>query len=271
MIPTRAGRPHLDLSLPPLLAALGRGDEVVVAGDNRDPGLPPDADPRCRAVVHRGPPGFGPVCNRGAAEARGRMLLFLNDDVVVAPGLLEVLERELAAEGAGAVAPDVVSEALGRSESGTSLRWRHGVLEARQHPLERAGRVEVPYLCGAAVAMRRDDFRLLGGFDGRLAPYYWEDVDLSLRTRERVGSTIVVGAASVRHRHGATVNSEPETLRRVVYERNRFLVTWRNLHGARWLWHLAWFPLRLAASAVRDRSVARGFVRALRSVLGAGR
>ncbi len=263
MVPTRAGWSLLASSLPPLLAALGAGDEVVVVGDGRDPGVARDADPRCRVVVHPGPAGFAPVCNRGAAEARGRLLLFLNDDVVVAPGLLEALERELLRPGTGAVGPDVLSEALGRSESGTSLRWHRGVLEAGQGALAGSGRVEVPYLCGAALALARDAFLGLGGFDERLAPYFWEDVDLSLRVRARIGAVAVTSAAAVRHRHGATIGGEPARMRRVVYERNRLLVSWRHLRGRRWLAHLAWLPLRLAASAARDRTAAAGFVRAL--------
>ena len=271
VIPTLAGRPHLEIALPPLLATLGPDDEGVIVGDGRDPALVGAPAQRCRVIVHPGPRGFAPVCNRGAAEAYGRMLLFLNDDVCVSGGLLEVLERELSRPGVGAVGPNVVSEALGMSESGTSLRWHRGVLEARQHPLDGSDCVQVPYLCGAAFAMRRGDFFRVGGFDERLAPYFWEDVDLSLQTRERIGAVMIACDATVIHRHGATINSEPEATRRAVYERNRLLVSWRHLQGWRWLAHLAWFPLRLAASLVRDRAVAAGFVLALRLVISARR
>ncbi len=263
VIPTRTGWGLLAATLPSLLATLGPDDEVVVVGDGRDPGVPAGLHARCRTVVHRGPAGFAPVCNRGASEARGRLLLFLNDDVAVPAGALDALERELAHPGTGAAGPDVLSEALGRSESGTSLRWRRGVLDARQDALAGTGRVEVPYLCGAALAVPSRVFGALGGFDERLAPYFWEDVDLSLRIRAAVGAVVVTRSVVVRHRHGATVSSEPARARRVVYERNRLLVSWRHLRGWRWLAHLAWLPLRLAASAARDRAVAAGFVQAL--------
>lgn len=266
VVPTKVGWPHLESTLPPLMAALGAGDEVIVVGDGSDPGVRGEADPRCRTVVHSGTAGFAPVCNRGAAEARGRLLFFLNDDVVVIPGILETLERELSSPGIGAVGPDVLSEALGRSESGTSLFWHHGVLEARQHPLEGSGRVGVPYLCGAAMAIRRSDFDRLGGFDERLAPYFWEDTDLSLRTRALVGATAVVCGATVRHRHGGTVGSIPSRTRRTIYERNRLLVTWKHLEGMRWLAHLGWLPLRLVFSAVTDQTALVGFFRALGSL-----
>jgi hypothetical protein len=82
---------------------------------------------------------------------------------------------------------------------------------------------------------------------------------------------LVACGATVSHRHGATINSEPEARRRAVYERNRLLVSWRHLRRWRWLAHLAWFPLRLAAGLVRDRAVATGIVLALGSVLAVRR
>jgi GT2 family glycosyltransferase len=263
VIPTRAGWGNLASTLPPLLAAISHDDEVVVVGDRCDPHLPEGLDARCRAVGHAGPAGFAPTCNRGAREACGHLLLILNDDVLVGRGLLERLEAELGRPGVGAVGPNVISRALARSESGTTVVWHRGVLESRQGALGSDGVVTVPYLCGAALAVRRVDFLRLGGFDERLAPYFWEDLDLSLRLREHVGETVVVGDVTVMHRHGATIENVPERDRRVVYERNRLLVTWRHLRGWRWLAHLAWMPLRLVAGLLRDRAVPAGFVQAL--------
>ena len=263
VIPTRVGWEHLTSALPPLLATLGAADEVIVVADRCEARLPEVRDARFRVVPHHGPLGFAPACNRGAREAHGRLLLFLNDDVLVGEGLLDRLEEELEYPGVGAAGPDVISELLGRSESGTTVVWHHGVLEPRQGPLAGEGRVHVPYLCGAALALRREDFLRLGGFDERLAPYFWEDLDLSLRVRERVGDTVVVSGVTVAHCHGATIGKDPEERRRAIYERNRLLVTWRHLRATRWLSHLAWFPLRLAVGLVRDKAVSKGFVLAL--------
>jgi GT2 family glycosyltransferase len=263
VIPTRVGWEHLASTLPPLLATLGAEDEVIVVADRWEAPLPEVRDARFRVVAQEGPSGFAPACNRGAYEARGRFLLFLNDDVLVGQGLLDRLEEELQHPGVGAVGPDVISERLGCSESGTTLAWHHGVLESRQGPLAGEGRVHVPYLCGAALALRREDFLRLGGFDERLAPYFWEDLDLSLRVRERVGDTLVVSGVTVHHRHGATIGKDPEGRRRAIYERNRLLVTWRHLRATGWVSHLAWLPLRLAAGLLHDRTVPKGFVLAL--------
>ncbi len=238
-------------------------DEVVIVADRCDVPTAPDLDPRCRVVAHPGPGGYAPACNRGAREARGRLLLFLNDDVRLGAGVLERLADELGRPGVAAVGPNVVSEALARSESGTTLDWHHGVLESRQGALAGDGAVPVPYLCGAALALRRADFLRLGGFDERLAPYFWEDLDLSLRLRARVGTTVALAEVAVAHRHGATIGGEPEKRRRIVYERNRLLVTWKHLRGWRWLVHLGWLPLRLLASVLHDGAVPAGLAQAI--------
>ncbi len=266
VIPTRLGWENLAVTLRPLLAVMGSEDEVVVVADRCDSPLPGRLDPRCRVVFHDGPGGFAPACNRGAREARGRLLLILNDDVLLGNGVLGPLEDALGRPGVGAAGPNVFSEALARSESGTTLAWHRGVLEPRQGPLVGDGAVPVPYLCGAALAVRRGDFLLVGGFDERLAPYFWEDLELSLRIRERVGETVALAGVTVSHRHGATIGHESEGRRRAVYERNRLLVTWRHLRGWRWLPHIAWLPIRLLAGAVRDRAVPAGFVLAVARV-----
>ena len=265
-MPTRSSWSAIGDAVAGVLREVGGDVEVIVVGDQGEPDGTPPTDPRLRVVAHHGARGFGPACNAGAREARGRLLLFLNDDVNVGAGVLDALAAALVRPEVGAAGPDVHSRALGRSESGTVLAWRHGVLEARQEALAGSAPVELPYLCGAALAVRRADFERVGGFDERLAPYYWEDVDLSLRLRAAVGATVAV-AASVEHRHGATIAREPEPRRRITYERNRWLVSWRHLRGARWLGHLGWLPLRVAASVVRDRAVVTGLCAALWRVL----
>jgi GT2 family glycosyltransferase len=266
VIPTVVGWSHLEASLPPLLVEMGGDDEVVVVADNCDVTLPPTLETRCRVVVHRGRRGFGPACNFGVQESTGALVLLLNDDVTVCPRLLASLAAQLARPEVAAVSPNLISQRLGRSESSTTLRWHHGVLEARQQGLEGDGRIAVPYLCGAALAVRREDFLRAGGFDERLAPYYWEDLDLSLRLRKGGGDTFVLAGLAVAHRHGATIDREPGLRRRRLYERNRLLVTWKNLEGRAWFGHLLWELGRAGAGLLRSPAVPLGLLDALLTV-----
>lgn len=266
VVPTRVGWLNLHRSLVLLLAALGEFDEIIIASDGLPLDLPAHLDARCKVVVNNGPRGFATTCNLGARSASGCWLFFLNDDVEVGPAVLDELEPALRDLEIAAAGPNVWSERLGRSESGTALDWHHGVLETRQDSLSAGSMREVPYLCGAALAVRRSDFVRIGGFDERLAPYYWEDADLSLRLCNNRRRLVVLADEIVHHRHGVTIAADDPHLRRVIYERNRLLVTWRHARGLRWIQHLLWLPVRVLASTARDRSVLQGLLAALRLV-----
>lgn len=266
VVPTRVGWPNLHRSLVPLLAALAEFDEIIIASDGLPLDLPAHPDVRCKVVVNNGPRGFATTCNLGAHSASGRWLFFLNDDVEVGLAVLDELEAAMRDLEIAAAGPNVWSERLGRSESGTVLEWHHGVLETRQDSLSADGAREVPYLCGAALAVRRSDFLRAGGFDERLAPYYWEDVDLSLRLCSDRRRLVVLTDEIVLHRHGVTIAADDPHLRGVIYERNRLLVSWQHARGLRWIQHLLWMPVRVLASTARDRSVLQGLLAALRLV-----
>lgn len=128
--------------------------------------------------------GFAGNCNRAAAQATGDVLVFLNNDTIAHPGWLGPLEDALdlyPIAGSLLLYPD------GRIQhSGVSiLRYPNGTLEARNltypHP---SG--EVAAVTGACLAIRRDLFDALGGFDEGFVNGY-EDVDLCLRATDATG------------------------------------------------------------------------------------
>ena len=262
IVPTRLGWSNLQRSLPALAASVGDRGEILVVADNVALEGAQLSAP-VHTVAHTGRRGFAPACNAGARAARGRRLLFVNDDIELEAPTVARLGVALDDPAVAAAGPNVWSERLGRSESGSRLEWRRGVLDTRQDALPASGEWDVPYLTGAAIAVRRDEFFNAGGFDERLAPYYWEDVDLCLRLR--AGRRLVVlGDTVARHRHGVTIAAEDPRARRLVYERNRLLITWRHATPLRLAAHLAWLPLRLGASILRDRIVVRAWLQALR-------
>jgi len=134
--------------------------------------------------------GFARACNQGARLARAQRVVFLNNDVEVEPGWLGALCAELDSPGVGAAGalltfPDGTVQHAGvvLAEGGDGLV--HGVHLARKRPLGELGPLSLrpPVVTGALMAVRRDAFSALGGFDEG----YWngnEDVDLCLRLRE---------------------------------------------------------------------------------------
>jgi GT2 family glycosyltransferase/SAM-dependent methyltransferase len=160
--------------------------------------------------------GFVAACNAGAEVARGRYVLFLNSDTEILPGcfeaFLEAFEQHPArgAVGAKLIYPD------GTLQEAGGLVWRDG--EAWNFgrdgdPLDPSCNYlrEVDYCSGAALAVRRELFERLGGFDPVFAPGYWEDTDLCFRLRAEGYEVVYQPEAVVVHLEGMTAGRSTES------------------------------------------------------------
>jgi GT2 family glycosyltransferase len=133
--------------------------------------------------------GFLRTCNRGAKEARGRYLVFLNNDVQVSQGWLEALLRTFKViPDVGAVGPKVVYPNGRLQEAGARINQDCttqliGVGDDPDRPRYNYIR-EVDYCSGVCLMIETEKFHAMGGFDENLAPAYSEDVDLCFRLRE---------------------------------------------------------------------------------------
>jgi len=144
-------------------------------------------------VVHVANLGFAAAVNTGVRVARGRDLVLLNSDVVPdEPGWLDRLLAPLDRPGVGAVGPQLLyfDDSLqfagmyfDRSSDGCWFNRHIAKGFPRSHP--DAGRArEVPALTGACLAVRREVYDRLGGFDENFVIGDFEDSDFSLRLRE---------------------------------------------------------------------------------------
>lgn len=171
---------------------------VVENGSDRLTGLPEDADgPRC-TLLRMEKPGRSGARNRGAAEAKGKLLVFVDDDITVGPGFisahLRAHERWPAALAVGRIGlpVDALATPFGR------FRQR---LEDNSIP-PAGGPVAMPNFCTAAnMSIRRDRFKTLGGFETSLAAA--EDQDLALRHTAREGEIVFIPEATAIHRDDA--------------------------------------------------------------------
>lgn len=128
-------------------------------------------------------------CNNAAKYAKGKYILFLNNDTQVqenwlAP-LIELIERDrtMGMVGSKLVYPD------GRLQEAGGILWKDGSAwnyGNRSDPdLPEYNYVkEVDYISGAAIMIRRELWEEIGGFDERFAPAYYEDTDLAFEVRK---------------------------------------------------------------------------------------
>lgn len=195
---------HLELA-PDYVAAVSRRaprDELIVVDNASDP---PVGLPGVRLEENR---GFSAASNVGLEAARGDVVLFLNNDVVMTrPDWLELI-RVL-------VEPGVLVGPL-RFDA-------HGSVDG----------VPCPYLDGWCLAGMRADLLELGGFDEEYAePAYFSDNDLSLRARA-AGLTLRDLRPGLMHKLGRTArDGDPVKAAAAAANRARFMARARELLAA---------------------------------------
>ena len=190
--------------------------------------------------------GFAPAANQGARAARGRYLLFLNDDTTVPPELLERLLAPLEADPTiGAGQPKIFW--MGRPGELDSIgefpTWT-GFLQHGGHREQDAGQTTAPVTDifspkGACLLVRAELFHRVGGFDDDFFAYC-EETDLAWRIQLSGARIVLISTTGIQHRVGHT------TTRRLRFSaiqfhshKNRFAVYLKNLGGLRLLGVLA--------------------------------
>ncbi|MEM7527216.1 MAG: glycosyltransferase family 2 protein [Pseudomonadota bacterium] len=125
-------------------------------------------------------PGFGTACNQGAELVETPFVLFLNPDARISSGSLERLVAALCADpSVAAVGPLLTHHGERR------LPRRKTLLDIGEEPTFAklpAQETDVGFLSGAALLVRTELFREIGGFDERIF-LYLEDDDLCFRLR----------------------------------------------------------------------------------------
>ncbi|MEJ7711139.1 MAG: glycosyltransferase family 2 protein [Pyrinomonadaceae bacterium] len=179
--------------------------------------------------------GFVHACNAGAAAARGRYLVFLNNDTVVEPGwlkhLVETADADLSVGAVGSmlVYPDgrLQEAGCGVWIDGTGFNYGRG-----QDPENRKFNYarEVDYCSAASLLVRKEIFDQLGGFDARYAPAYYEDTDLCFGIRSLGYKVRYQPTSRLVHHEGITAGTDTSAGFKRYQEINRaqFVKKWQK-------------------------------------------
>jgi GT2 family glycosyltransferase len=178
--------------------------------------------PTVRVIANHTNLGFARGCNQGMAASRGRHILLLNSDTYVTDDVIGRAVRLLDSRpgigmvGAGVCSPNgrrqyTANRALGVRQSLLERLWLYKLLprERRAEALlggywEEDREIEVDWLAGVFLLLRRELFEHSGGFDQRFF-MYGEDSEWCMRLRRlgyrilfapRVGVVFHKGAAS---------------------------------------------------------------------------
>ena len=128
-------------------------------------------------------------CNNAAKYARGKYILFLNNDTQVRANWLQPLinliesDEKIGMVGSKLIYPDGALQEAGGIlwKDGSAWNYGHrGDAEASEFNYVK----ETDYISGAAIMIKADLWREIGGFDELFVPAYCEDSDLAFEVRK---------------------------------------------------------------------------------------
>jgi GT2 family glycosyltransferase len=167
-------------------------------------------------------PGFAAGVNRAARAARGKYLLLLNPDCIVDDDVAHTLaawldehprvgvvgplvrEHDGSVQASARRFPNMTTGFAGRtswlSRAWPNNRWTRRNLLTREglsHP------VEMDWVSGACMMVRRTAFESVGGMDEQFF-LYWEDADLCFRLKRAGWSTVYNPMVGITHLTGSS-------------------------------------------------------------------
>jgi GT2 family glycosyltransferase/glycosyltransferase involved in cell wall biosynthesis len=186
--------------------------------------------------------GFVGSVNAGAAAARGRWLLLLNNDTEVMPGWLDELCDTFERDSSVGIAGSKLIFPNGRLQEVGGIIWRQG----NGSNWGRDGDPDDPQYCylrdtdyvsGAALMIERVVWSEVGGLSSDFAPAYYEDTDLCFKVRATGRRVVVQPHSRILHHEGVSAGTDVNGSGMKRYQRvnqQRFIKRWAGVltsHG----------------------------------------
>lgn len=176
--------------------------------------------------------GFIKSCNTGASLAKGKYLLFMNNDVQVCENSIENLLAHMESDAKIAITgPKVLYPSGYLQEAGCRIftDGSTGLIGLNDNPdLDRYNYVrDVDYVSGCSLLISAKIFNEVGGFSEEFAPGYFEDSDLCMKVRAK-GYKIQYCPASVIYHHLSASTDEGYKNYQIAKNQGIFFKKWAS-------------------------------------------
>lgn len=175
-------------------------------------------------------------CNHAAGQARGKYILFLNNDTQVQENWLQPLVDLMESDTAIGMTGSKLVYSDGRLQEAGGILWKDASAwnyGNRQNPEDSEFNYvkDVDYISGAALMIRASLWEQIGGFDERFAPAYCEDSDLAFEVRQHGYRVVYQPLSVVVHFEGIS-NGTDLTAGQKKYQvenQQKFHEKWKNV------------------------------------------
>ncbi|MGC8976846.1 MAG: glycosyltransferase family 2 protein [Candidatus Ratteibacteria bacterium] len=188
IIPNYNGKELLKKNLPGIVKAVERhneNDEIIVVDNGSSDGSVEflrENYPQIRIIELKENKGFGQACNIGVKKSKNKIVILLNNDVMVEENFIEPLLKHF-------------SDPLVFSVSAVSLGRDNRKKEIPEKVKE------VLYCCAGYTAYDKEKFLFLGGFHPIYSPFYCEDRDIGYRAK-KIGWKNLIEPKSIVYHEG---------------------------------------------------------------------
>ena len=234
------GKPDLTLNcLVSLLQMSTKYSYEVIIVDDHSKGSTPrlfNRVPGLSYLRNESNQGFVVSCNNGAKIAKGKYVVFLNNDTLVDKNWLDPLIDRLESDsniglvGSKLIYPDGLLQEAGGIIFSDGSGWNYGKM-ASPDSFEYCYSRDVDYCSGASIALSRNLFWSVGGLDIRYAPAYYEDTDLAFTIRSKGYRVVYEPESKITHLEGASSGTDlTKGIKRFqVINQKKFIKKWRNV------------------------------------------
>ncbi len=148
--------------------------------------------------------GFAKPNNIGAKKAKGKYLLFLNNDTFVEPNFLDELIFGIENDSSIAICQSMLLKPNGKIDSSGDFIDKLGIAYSSKTNVSEIR--EIFSARGAAMLVKKEHFLNIGGFDETFFAFF-EDVDLGWRTWIVNQRVVLIPSSIVYHVGGSTAKN----------------------------------------------------------------
>jgi len=266
------GLEFLEQSIPSIISAVDVYDNncevIVVDSGSSDQSIDyvNSNFPKIRVISLNENLAFTKAMNIGIKEAKRPLVICLNNDIIVDKGFIAPLvshfsdDKNLFAVASKMLLWDKNTLNFGR----TAGSFRYGFFTKRI--FDSATAAYTLYACAGGLAVDKDKFWELGGFDEDMI-IYWEDLDLCYRAWKQGWKTIYEPRSIIYHKfHGTYAKKCGENGIGKISGENYLLFVLKNIHDRTLFYpQLFLLPVLILAAVLAGKShFAIGLLRSLR-------